>query len=237
MRLRWCSSLGSFFLVAMIVVMAAVAGPRGVVAQASPEASPDAIAGPVDLPGFQQVVARMYSGDIGAILAAAAATPTASGTPVPSVVTMTAVAIQFDSEASAAGAYDAALAQLTGPASTGGIELKELAVEGFSGKTNAYTASIEQGEGITLHQVVVITQDGAFIYETIAVALSSGEEAQAIATNVAKAMIATPVGTGEATFVKDGTSTGGIWDKFPKAGDPVLHGLTPEMDDQTDPAA
>lgn len=236
MRLRWFSSLGSLVLVATIVMVATMAGPRGVFAQASPEASPDAVAGPADLPGFQQVAARMYSGDIGAILAAVA-TPATPGAAVPSVVTMTAVAIQFDSEASAAGGYDLALKQLTGPASTGGIELTEVAVEGFAGKTNAYTASIAQGEGITLHQAVLISQDGPYIYQTIVVALSSTEDAQTLAVDVAKAMIATPAGTGEVTFVKDGTSTGGIWDKFPKAGDPVLNGLTPELDDRTDPAA
>jgi hypothetical protein len=235
MRLRWFSLLGSLLLVATIAVVTVVAGPHGAFAQASPQASPDVAAGPVDLPGFQQVAARNYSGDIGAILAAVA-TPATPGAAGPSVVTLTAVAIQFDSDADAASAYDMALKQLTGPASTGGIELAEVAVEGFSGKTNAYTASIPQGEGITLHQAVLITQDGPYIYEMIAVALSSTGDAQAIATDVAKAMIATPAGTGEATFVKDGTSSGGIWDKFPKAGDPVLQGLTPEIDDRSDPA-
>lgn len=40
-------------------------------------------------------------------------------------------------------------------------------------------------------------------------------------------------GTGHGTFRQDGTSTGGLWDKFPAAGDPVLPGLKPVNDMQT----
>ncbi|MGC4106822.1 MAG: hypothetical protein QM753_10790 [Thermomicrobiales bacterium] len=230
MRLRLSSVAGAFVLFAML----AFGGPAGALAQATPEASPDFR--PDDLPGFQQGIARSYSADLSALFA----TPTtAEATPDYAslgVVTLSTVILAFDSEDSAASTYDTVVQQVTSPASTGGIELKELTVQELSGPTNAYTASIEQGEGLTLHQVVLLTQDGPYIYQTIAIALSTPEDAQAFAVAVAQAMIAAPAGEGEGTFSQDGTSTGGAWDKFPKTGDPVLKGLSVEMDDRFEPA-
>lgn len=48
-----------------------------------------------------------------------------------------------------------------------------------------------------------------------------------------QALIAKPAGTGQVTFRQDGTSTGGLWDKFPAVGDPVLPELKPVNDMQT----
>lgn len=236
MRLRLLSSVGAVALFAML----AFGGPAAALAQgATPEASPEASPefSPADLPGFQQGVARAYASDLSALYAtpvSAEATPDYASL---GVVTLSAVILEFDSEEHAAGSYDTVVQQVTSPASTGGIALKKLTVEGFSGPADAFSASIDQGPGLTLHQVVLLTQDGPYIYQTIAIALSSPEDAQAFAVSVSKAIIAAPAGEGEGTVVKDGTSSGGIWDKFPKAGDPVLAGMTPESDDVFDPEA
>ena len=233
----------SFVGVCLLFAMLAFAGPAAVMAaQATPDASGDVspVYNPADLPGLQQAVARSYSADLAALFATREAAATAAATPdyaAMGVVTLNAVVLQFDSEAHAASAFDTVVKQTTSPASTGGIQLEGAEVEGFSGPAKVYTASIDQGPGLTLHQAVLMTQDGPYVYQTIAIALSSSEDAQSTAANVAKAMIAAPAGEGEGTFAKDGTSTGGLWDKLPVAGDPVLQGMTPEIDNLLDPAS
>lgn len=237
MRLRLLSSLGAVVLFAML----AFGGPAAALAQgaSTPEASPEASPAfsPADLPGFQQGYARAYSSDLSALSAtpvAAEATPDYASF---GVVTLSVVILAFDSEDNAAGSFEPVVQQVTSPASTGGIELKELTVEGLAGPTVAYSAAIDQGPGLTLHEVVLLTQDGPYIYQTIAIALSSPEDAQAFAVNVTQAIVAAPAGEGTGTLAPDGTSTGGPWDKLPKAGDPVLEGMTPVSDDVFDPDA
>ena len=239
MRLRLSSAVGACLLFAML----AIGGPAGALAQATPDASPDASPAaattfsPDSLPGFEQGVARIYSSDLSVLFA----TPTVpEATPDYAsigVATLSTVILAFDSEEHAASAFDTVVEQVTSPSSTGGIELSEITLDDFSGPTKAYSASVDQGPGITLHQIVLLTQDGPYVYQTIAVALSSSEEAQAASVDVTLAMIANPAGEGEGTFAKDGSSTGGVWDKFPVAGDPVLDGVEPEADDRFESAS
>lgn len=238
MKVRLSSTLGTLVLFATLVFGSST----GVLAQATPEVPSDVspLYSPADLPGLQQAVARSYAGDMAALFATQEAAATAAATPDYTswgVATLNAVVLQFDSEANAASAFTTVVEKMTSPASTGGIDLGEVEVEGFTGPAKAYTASIDQGPGLSLHQAVVLTQDGPYIYQTIAVGLSSPEDALATATDVAKATIANPASEGEGTFVDDGTSTGGLWDKFPVAGDPVLAGVIPEIDTRIYPVS
>lgn len=238
MRVRLLSLAGILALIAAL----ACGTSAGVLAQATPEASGDVspVYNPADLPGLHQAAARSYTADLSALFATReAATPAATPPDYAAmgVVTLNAVVLQFDSEQHAAAAFTVVVEKLTSPASTGGIDLGEVEVEGFTGPVRAFTASVDQGPGLSLHQAVLLTQAGPYVYQTIAVGLSSSEDSLATATAVAKAMIATPAGEGAATFKGDGTSSGGIWDKFPTAGDPVLAGMTPEFDDPIVPAA
>lgn len=242
MRLRLTSTLGALALFAIL----AFGSTAGVLAQATPEASP-AAGSDFDLaklPGLHQGVVRTYSSPIASTQIDPNATPTDEATPAATpdyaswgVVTLSAILLEFDSPEQAAAHLDTVNAEMTSPASTGGIELTEITVEGFPGPAKAYSASVDQGPGLTLHQVLLTTQDGPFIYQAIVIALSSSDDAQVTATDVVHAMIAAPAGEGEGTFVKDGTSTGGLWDKFPAVGDPALAGMKPELDDQVAPAA
>lgn len=242
MRLHLPSMLGAVTLLAMLAF-----GPSAsALAQATPEASPagsefDLTA----LPGLHKGVARLYSNPIASTQVEPGATPadvvaTPEATPDYAswgVVTLSAIILEFDSPERAAANLDTVNAALTSPASTGGIELTEIAVDEFPGPAKAYSASVDQGPGLTMHQVLLTAQDGPYIYQVIAIALSSNEDAQGAAVNVVKAMIAAPAGEGDGTFNRDGTSSGGIWDKFPVAGDPVLQGMKVELDDQLNPAA
>ena len=217
----------------LLVLLLAVQGHgEAMAAQATPEASPEfAVA---SLPGFVQGAARTWASDIAATPLAPSSTPDYASL---GVVTLSAIIYEFDSDTDAAAAFDPVVGETTGPASTGGIELSEMAVEGFSGRVSAFSAAVAQGPGLTMHQVLLTAQDGPFIYQTIAVALSSVEDAQEVAVGVAQAMIAAPAGAAPATFDRKGASSGGIWDKFPPAGDPILQGMKVELDDQLAPAA
>ncbi|MGC4189822.1 MAG: hypothetical protein QM589_01130 [Thermomicrobiales bacterium] len=233
--------LGFVVGVCLLAVLAIAGGPSVMAASATPDASPD-VPPPFDLSGLaglQTVLMRAYAADTSALLAtpaSAEATPDYSSF---GVVSLSAIVFQFDSETDAAAGFEGVMTQVMSPGNTGGIDLKEVdaAVAGLGANTKAYVAAIDQGAGLSLNQAVLVTQDGAFIYETIVISLTSVDDAQATAVAVAQAMIAAPLGEGDGTLVKDGTSSGGVWEKFPKAGDPMLHGMTPEMDDQIDPAA
>lgn len=237
MRLRCPSVFGVLVLFAAL----ALSGPAGALAQATPDASP-AVSPEVPpafdlsrLAGLQMVVARGYAADTSTLLATPAsveATPDSSSF---GVVNLSAIIFRFGSEAEATDGFAGVVAQVTSPANTGGIDLKEVPIAGFSENTKGYAASIDQGPGLSLNQAVLVTQDGAFIYETIVISLTSTDDAMETAANATTAMVEAPVGEGEGTLSKDGTSSGGIWEKFPKAGDPVLRGMKPEMDDQVFP--
>ncbi|MGB3330494.1 MAG: hypothetical protein WBA46_16160 [Thermomicrobiales bacterium] len=240
MRVRLLSLAGVLALFATL----ACGTSAGTLAVATPDASGDVspVYNAADLPGLHQAVARSYTADLSALFAtreaaATTATPAAPDYAAMGVVTLNAVVLQFDSEQHAAAAFTVVVEKLTSPASTGGIDLGEVEVEGFTGPVRAFTASVDQGPGLSLHQAVLLTQAGPYVYQTIAVGLSSSEDSLATATAVANAMIATPAGEGAATFKGDGTSSGGIWDKFPIAGDSVLAGMTPEFDDPIVPAS
>lgn len=242
MRLRLPSLLGAVTLLAML----ALGSSASAFAQATPEASPTG--GEFDLstlPGLHLGVARLYSNPIATTQIDPNATPadmaaTPEATPDYAswgVVTLSAIILEFDSPEQAAANMDTVNAAMTSPASTGGIELTEVTVDGFPGPAKAYSASIDQGPGLTMHQVLLTTQDGPYIYQVIAISLSKVEDAQGAAEKVVHAMIAAPIGEGDGTFNQDGTSSGGIWDKFPVAGDAALAGLTPNLDDRIEPAS
>lgn len=72
-------------------------------------------------------------------------------------------------------------------------------------------ASIQQA-GDTIYAVLVYSSDG---------------NPADVASRIAEQMANTPAGASPATVLPDGSVTGGVWDRFPRAGDPLLDGLQP----------
>src|SRR5699024_4219359 len=76
--------------------------------------------------------------------------------------------------------------------------------------------------------VAQVTREGATIYAAVVYAVDT--EPAPVAEAVITQMIETPASATPEVPGQDGTSTGGVWDRFPVAGDPVLRGLVPVSD-------
>lgn len=109
------------------------------------------------------------------------------------------------------------------------ITLAKDSVTGVGNAANAWSGS-GQVEGVTLSVFAIVTYYRNDVYFTVLVA--KGSNAKDATVSFTKALIAVPAGGGTGTFNKNGTSTGGLWDKFPKKGDPVLQGMEPINDMQ-----
>jgi len=98
-------------------------------------------------------------------------------------------------------------------------------------------------EGNREHRaVMIIVQHGEYIYYTVCNSVDN--DVRELSKIFMQTMIDNDAGTGEETFDKDGASTGGLWDKFPKVGDELVRGLSafdeqisPDPDDASTPEA
>lgn len=163
----------------------------------------------------------------GAMTASPVASPTAGAT----LVTASAFIFQYQTSDQAKSAfadsgsiYDAFSKTFTAQTK---ITLDKDSVTGVGAGANAWTGSGEY-EGVTLSVYAIITYDRSDLYFTVLVA--KGSSVKDATVNFTKSLIAVPAGTGEGTYNKNGTSTGGLWDKLPKKGDPILQGLVPIND-------
>jgi hypothetical protein len=117
-------------------------------------------------------------------------------------------------------------------ASAQGGQPKEDVIEGFGDNTRAYSATVKQ-QGISAPIFVVLTQQDEYIYFSLGLAISG--DLKNATVDFAKALIDGKAGDGEGQLNADGTSTGGVWDKFPAADDKVIQGLKPIADTQIFP--
>jgi hypothetical protein len=93
---------------------------------------------------------------------------------------------------------------------------------------DALTAEIAAPPALSGNRAAKVSRDDAVI---VAVAVyTTGDDALEVADAIAEQVHATVPGSDAPSYSPDGASTGGIWDRFPVTGDPVLHGLTPTAD-------
>jgi hypothetical protein len=96
-------------------------------------------------------------------------------------------------------------------------------------QARATTGTGEQ-DGLPVELCILVVQDGQFVY--VVTALGVGENPGSIekAREISETIVDAPAGSGEGEYDDTGNSTGGLWDKFPAAGDDVLGDLVPEQD-------
>lgn len=90
-------------------------------------------------------------------------------------------------------------------------------------RSKRYTATDEFDDGQHVDIVVVIAQRGAFMYLTFSSVIDAG--ALGVATEFTQALMDNDAGDGDVAFDEDGTSTGGLWDKFPDPDDALVRSL------------
>lgn len=110
-----------------------------------------------------------------------------------------------------------------------GITIKPTTINGIGDAAKAWSGSGDV-HGTTLYVFAIVAQKDNDMYFTVLVSKES--TVQDVTVNFTKVLIANKAGAGTGTFKKDGTSSGGLWDKFPKADDQVLPGLKPVNDMQ-----
>jgi hypothetical protein len=95
---------------------------------------------------------------------------------------------------------------------------------------------------MTTGVAALVVQADRYLYAVVVTAIetepgtlddATGTETATLdmATAVVEAMIDAEAGGNEVAFDDAGGSTGGLWDKLPTAGDPVLHGMIPVFDE------
>jgi hypothetical protein len=173
-----------------------------------------------DLEGIQHGVSRTYSVDYSALMENMS-TPGAELEMPSGLVTLSAIVLEFEEGGNAEDAYSAVVDEL-------GDE--ELAVEGVEevdidlGDQNKSVAGVEDfGDGTESDVFVTIVQKDNYLY--VIYAGSSEIDLQETVVEFTNILIDND-GSGEGEFNEDGTSTGGLWDKFPAADDELISGLT-----------
>ncbi len=202
----------------MAVLMLALTTGRSGAAQDPGMAAPFAFS---ELEGAQRAVSRTYTIDVSSIMDSIG-TPGPDGTlgEVPElsgVISLAGVIGQFDRGDNAAAAVDRidqeTKASLEGQPDA--PELEEVYVD-LGQKSRVYTAT-QEIEGQTLNLSVLIVQQDELLYFVAGGVIDA--DAQEISSSFTQALIDNEAGGGEPQVKADGTSTGGLWDKFPKADD------------------
>lgn len=224
--MRMVTRASALLVMLLAVLLALTVGRSGVAAQ-------DMTAAPLEfreLDGAQAAVSRTYTADFSGLIG----TPSSTGE-VPEltgVVSLVAVIGQFDSSDNAEAALErideesqAGLEEVEGAP-----ELQEAEVD-LGDASRAYTGA-QEIEGQTLNLSMIMVQQDEFVYFVVTGAFD--DEAQPLATEFTQTLIDTEAGDGEPRVNADGTSTGGLWDKFPQADDELVTGLT-ALDEQVYP--
>ena len=177
---------------------------------------------PSDLEGIQYGVARSWSMDYEAMFSMT--TPGAEDDfAMPSgILFMAGMVLEFDNEDNAKSGYDRLTEEFSAEAIMGddGASYEEWDVE--TGNQSTSYHAIEDLEGVESEIVVSLVQDGDYIY----IISAAGSDVDLKETT--KGLMGTMIdndGSGEGEFSEDGTSTGGLWDKFPSGDDEALAGL------------
>lgn len=164
---------------------------------------------PGDLEGIEHAVARSYTVDYEAMFAMS--TPGAEPSMPSGVLFIGGMVLEFDDNGNAEGGFDKLLEELDVNELTlseeGSVEEYDVDL----GNKSAGFFSLEETEGVESQTTIAIVQEDSFIY----VISAAGSDVDM--KDTAKSFIETMMGndgSGEGEFNEDGTSTGGLWDKF-----------------------
>jgi plasmid stabilization system protein ParE len=210
---------------ALLSVLAALIWYSPVAAQ-TPAASPQASPATTGLTGLIEGVSRQYTPD-----------PTAIPAEHPDEFSLiTAHIFRFGSAEQAASAWQslrenaAQQMQLPADAGVGKLDIKEEERENLGDQAYVVWLSANPEENVTGYFRAVYVQEGDLLY--LITAIGGNEEATLRADDLARAIAEREAGSEAVTFNPDGTSTGGLWDKFPGSDDEVVEGLVAFQDEQ-----
>jgi hypothetical protein len=180
------------------------------------------------LEGIQRVVSRSYSGDT-SVLESPESAP--AGT-----YFLTALVAGFDTADHAAVALEPLHTELQASFADDVSITMESVDPGDVGDQAVAAFGTTQEEGITYELAIMLVQEDAYVYAVIAVGIGTDTGSLETATAIIEAMIGAEAGSGDGEYDDSGVFlTGGLWNKFPIAGDAVLNGLVPEEDEQVYP--
>ncbi|MGC4189826.1 MAG: hypothetical protein QM589_01150 [Thermomicrobiales bacterium] len=184
-----------------------------------------------DLDGVQAAVSRTYTVDFAALFSMdASPTPESEG---PQLFALGGAIVQFDNDDHAKSGYTTILDEVQKQADTSTPEAVSFETVDLGGDlgdertalrmTGEDAGDIDGGDILAL-----VVRDGSTIYMFTGIA-NTGDPSDALVA-FAKVVMDGKAGNDAATFNEDGTSTGGLWDKFPAVDDPVVAGLPSVID-------
>lgn len=204
----------SVLLAAMLFGFTMLGG-TGVGAQDAEEFSP------ADLEGIQYANMRSYSIDYSSLMDGSSSTPGVELSMPEGLLGLNAVVIEFDDDGNAEKGFDTLVEQFESDESfTEGAE-DEWDID-LGNKSKSLTGT-EETEGVETTIGLTVVQEDNYVY--FVSAYGSDFDAQDTLKQYTEKMLDND-GSGEGEFSEDGTSTGGLWDKFPAADDELVSDLT-----------
>jgi hypothetical protein len=203
-------------LLALLLLAFTMVGGTGVGAQ---ESTPEGLQ-PADLDGIQNAVSRTYALDYSAMMEAMA-TPGAEPSMPTGIVGIGGVIIEFDSDDNAAVAFEKLQEDmLSDETFSEDSEVAEFELDAGDQST-AYAGTYET-DGQLSEDDLALVQAGNAVYVVYASGIET--DVQPVVTAFVQHLIDAE-GSGAGEFNEDGTSTGGLWDKFPADDDELVAGL------------
>lgn len=176
------------------------------------------------LPGVQSGVARSWQ------IPFSWSTPESSDEP--QVGYLAASIIQFDTEAHAEESFGIVVAGVQEtPVDEATPDVHFFVSADFGGELGDERVALQPADASWAPISALIVREGSLIYLVVGTAMQGDPSATIVA--LTETTLTRPAGSGSASLVADGTSSGGLWDKFPPASDPTVASLTVVSD--TDP--
>jgi len=173
-----------------------------------------------DLEGIQHGVGRSYSIDYSAMMDQMS-TPGAEMAMPTGIVGIGALILEFDGNDNAQAAFDKLMEQAMAEDTFGDdTEVEEVDL-GLGEQSNSYAGTYEI-DGQESEDVITVVRQDTYVY--VVYASGADTDVQSVVSDFTTGLIETG-GSGEGEFHEDGTSTGGLWDKFPAADDELVADL------------
>lgn len=201
---------------------------QGVAAQ-TPDSSGAPLGEAMQAEGLESAYDRTYMMDFEALMASPSADmaemDTAAMMRVVSITGMT-----FDSEDNAKNYVNDMKSQIEDAQESGempeGTEIRELEDGDIDKDGIVATMSMED---LGVNSAILVFVDGDQVFMIVAID-ADVESAEAKVTDIAKYVVDADVENDEVTFNEDGTSTGGVFDRMPEAGNELVGDLTSVTD-------
>ena len=221
--------LRRWVLLALLVTLTAGLGPAAVSAQDGSDGGEDA---PLDVSQFAGIEAAVARGYVASI----------TQEPVSGqLLTMSVMVLRFDSDRHAHDALDPVVGLLRDGLMEGGIALTEATIDDGdvpgdeavryvvdSAATPGAAATPDPDDELLAGLELLAVRSGDTVVLVLGLPLE-GKAGPALLA-VAEAVLGRDAGTGAMTLDADGASTGGLFDRLPTEGDPVLAGTSPVSD-------